>query len=57
MEDKFQNLTYLSLNSTIFTFAILSKLLTFSDFPFPYVQQEDNNMFPLMSDRCFKRIK
>lgn len=46
MEDKFQNLTYLSLNSTIFTFAILSKLLT-SDFPFPYVQQEDNNMFPL----------
>ena len=47
MEDKFQNLTYLSLNSTIFTFAILSKLLTFSDFPFPYVQQEDNNMFPL----------
>lgn len=49
MEDKFQNLTYLSLNSTIITFAILSKLLI-SDFPFPYVQQEDNNV-SLMSDR------
>lgn len=44
MEDKFQNLTYLSLNSTIITFAILSKLLI-SDFPFPYVQQKDNRGF------------